>query len=332
MKYRYMSRVFSVRRSIAAFFILLVSLMLFGCEPPAKRDAARLAGDQSSMTELKRIEALLATKRPVTRLEMDSLQRLREQYPSSDLIRRLLVAAFIKREDWVAVERVISEIPEVDKTSADKLTLAKVYFKEGRFDDAAILLKAIPPGTPESTEAIALLGSAQFYSGDIDAAKATLESIQPNLISQKRGDELAILGTIYFRHGENQHAIDVLQKAAEISPDNISANSVLSRVYAATGDEPKAAAFRARLDAINEKVASEEKRRSRTAGLFYQLEDAYAAHDYDNVIGLVERIQPDADVNTKATLYQYLAAVYKAQGKEREATQALADAARLTQK
>ena len=50
------------------------------------------------------------------------------------------------------------------------------------------------------------------------------------------------------------------------------------------------------------------------------------------MIRLVQQIQPEADAHTKATLYQYLAAAYKAQGNEPEANRALAEAAKLTQK
>jgi len=85
-----MLRVLLTRRSIDAFFILLASLLMSACEPAVKRDDARLAADPSAVAELKRIDALLATKRPLTRLEVDSLERLRTQYTESRVVRDLL--------------------------------------------------------------------------------------------------------------------------------------------------------------------------------------------------------------------------------------------------
>jgi predicted Zn-dependent protease len=322
----------SFRLAAGSLLILLVSLCLFGCGSSVEREEKRLEADQTAVAELKRIAALLGTTRPVTRIELDSLESLRTQYPASPYIRQLMHGALIRREDWGGAEKVMLEIPEAERTAADKLTLAKIYVKLGRFGEAVQLLKTIQ-GTPaETVEATSLLGNAQFYIGDIDEARRNLEAVQAQLIAQKRGGELAILGTIYFRAGDNGRAIDVLQKAVDVAPENISVLSVLSRVYAAAGDDAKAAAVRARLEGVGAKIANDEKKRSRIVPLFYQLEDAYAARDYEKVVGLVEQIKPDADQRTTATLYQYLAAAYKAQGKESEANQALAEAARLTQK
>jgi tetratricopeptide (TPR) repeat protein len=315
-----------------ALFILLTSLSFYGCEPAADRDAVRLASDSAAMAEVKRIEALLGAMRPVTRLDVDSLRRMREQYPASTKIRQLLQGAFIKREDWEAAEKLISEIPDSERTSSDRLTLAKVYIKQGKFRESIDVLNQIEGTTAERLEAAALKGQAEFYTGNLDSAAISLESVRTDLIAQKRADDLAILGTVYLRRGERERAVEVLQKAVEAAPDNISANNALSRAYAAAGEEEKAASIRARLDSINDKIADAERKRSRIVPLFYQLEDAYAKGEYDKAMRLIHQIRPEADAATSATLYQYLAAVYKAQGKESEARQALADATKMTPK
>jgi tetratricopeptide (TPR) repeat protein len=314
------------------FLVLLTCLAFASCRPASENEARRLAEDAAATAELNRINTLLASHRPVTRLDIESLNGLRKKYPGSDVVRQLLQGALIKREDWAAAEAVVAGIPETERTTGDRLNLGKIYLKQGRFADAARVLASIPADAPEGIEIAALKGQAQFYGGETDAAVATLESIREDLILRKRADELAILGTIYFRRAEHLKAIDVLQQAVAIAPDNVAANNALGRVYTASGDNEKAEIYRQRLAAISERTAAAQKRKSRLVPLFYQLEDAYAAKEFDKVIAIVRQIEPEADDATKATLYQYLAAAYQEQGKDAEAKNALAEAAKLTQK
>lgn len=312
--------------------VLLVCFSASACQSAAEREASQIAADRTASNELMRINALLSSNRPVTSIDLDSITKLRAEYPNASVVRVLLQGVLIKREDWAAAEGIVVQTPENERTNPDRINLARIYFKQGKFLDAAGVLKTIRPDAIEGVEAAALLGQSQFYSGDLDEAAITLESIRNELVAQKRSDDLSLLGTIYFRRGDHAKAIETLQKAVEISPENISANSALSRAYAASGDDSRAEVYRRKLQSINIRVAAEEKRKSRVVPLFYKLEDAYAAKDFDKVIALVEQIQPDADDATKPTLYQYLAAAYQAQGKQAEATNALAEAAKITQK
>ena len=311
---------------------LLIVFGLISCGAEAARDSERLANDKTATAELNRLNSLLSSNRPVTRIDIESLNKLREQYPNSQAVRQILQGALIKRGDWAAAEKIIADTPDSQRTTPDRLNLAKIYFKQGKFSEASGLLKTISSNTNERVEATALLGQSQFYSGDLNEAATTFESIRNELVEQKRADDLTLLGTIYSRRGDHAKAIEILQSAVAVSPDNVSANNALSRVYAAAGDQSKAAALREKVETINARVAADEKKRSRLIPLFYQLEDAFAAKDFDKVIALVGQIQPEADDATKPTLYQYLAAAYQAQGKQAEAKNALAEAAKFTQK
>ncbi|MEO8041132.1 MAG: tetratricopeptide repeat protein [Acidobacteriota bacterium] len=312
--------------------MVATAFLLISCGAAKEPDAARLATDNAATAELNRVNAILASNGPITRADLDSLVKLREQYPNAAPVRQILQGAFIKREDWAAAEKIIADTRDNERTNSDRLNLAKIYFKQGKFSECADLLKAMPPNADEHVEILALLGQSEFYRGNLDEAGKSFESVLGDLVSQKRADDISLLGTIYFRRGDQAKAIETLQNAVEISPENISANSALSRAYAASGDDIRAEAIRKKLKSINIRVAAEEKRKSRVIPLFYKLEDAYAAKDFEKVVALVEQIQPDADDATKPTLYRYLAAAYQAQGKQTEANNALAEAAKLTQK
>ncbi len=313
-------------------FVLAPLFLFASCEPVHENDAQRLAKDTKATAELNRINTLLASQQPVTKLDVDSLINLRKEHPNSSVVRQLLQGALLKREDWAAAEELLSQVSDAERSRVDKLNLARIYIKQGRFAEATEFLKEFEAEDRDRVEVAVLLGQAQFYMGELDAATRSLESVRNDLLVQKRGDGLALLGTIYFRRGDNAKAIDTLQKTVDLVPENIAANNVLSRAYAAVGDGERSQMYRTKLEAINQRRAIDEKKKSRLVPLLYQLEAAYETKQYEQVIALVERIQPDADANTKPILYQYLAAAYTAMGEDDGAKRALAEAEKLTRK
>lgn len=316
----------------SAALILAALFGLASCGASAESDSQQLAKDAAATAELNRINAILSGNRAVTRIDLESLTNLREKYPNAPAVRKVLQGALIKRGDWAAAERVIEETPDSERTNSDRLNLAKIYFKQGKFGEASEVLTAISPGPDERLEVMSLLGQSRFYGGQSDEAVTSLEAVRAQLIEQKRGDDLAHLGLAYSRLGDNARARDTLLKAAEISPASLTAHSGLVRVHSALGDSAQAEVWSTKLRTLNDRIAADEKKKSRLVPLYYQLEDAYAAKDFDRVVKLVMKIQPDADDSTRAALYQYLAAAYRAQGKESEAQKALDDAARLTRR
>ncbi len=318
-----------LKGQLLASLLALMVITFAGCQADQESDDSKLTKDRNATVELNRINAVLASTQPVTRLDVETLAALRTRYPNATVVRQLYQGALIKRGDWAAAEQIISSIPEPQRTTADRLNLARIHFKLGRFHDAAEVLRRIQPGDAERLEVTGLLGQALFYEGKVDEAMGTLEGVRDQLLAQKRGDDLAVLATAYSRRGDHQRAIELLQKAAEAAPENVPVLNALSRAYGAAGDAAKAESTAMKLGEVNARVAEREKKRSRLVPLFYRLEDAYAAKDYERVIALVEQLQPESDDATKPTLYQYLAAAYKAQGKEAEARRALEAAANL---
>jgi len=307
-------------------------LCLLACQNKSESDAARLATDKSALAEIKRINTNLAGGQTVSQSDVDSLNKLREKYQASAEVRQSLQAVLIKRGDWAAVEKLIGETPESERTGDERITLAKVYFKLGRFQDAADTLKNLPPDRTTELETKSLLGQAQFYLGQTAEATQTIDSIWKQILAQKKTDEITLRGMIYFHQGNLDQAAETLKMATEIAPENVSANNALSRVYAAKGDAANAEIYLAKTQKVNEIAAAAEKKKSRLVPLFYRLEDAYKAKKYDEVISLARQILPESDEKNRAVLYQYLVGAYQAQGKTAEAQNAMADAARLSGK
>ena len=323
---------YKISRHLRLMTTAIFLLSLIACQSKTESDAALLAADKSALAEIKRINTNLAGGQTVSQSDVDSLNKLREKYQASAEVRQALQMVLIKRGDWSAVEKLIGETSENERTNDERITLAKVYFKLGRFQDAAETLKNLPPDQTTELETKSLLGQAQFYLGQPDEAARTIDSVWEQILAQKKTDEITLRGMIYFHQGNLDQAAETLKKAVEIAPENISANNALSRVYAAKGDTVNAEIYLAKTQRVNEIAAAAEKKKSRLVPLFYRLEDAYKAKKFDEVINLARQILPEADEKNRAVLYQYLAGAYQAQGKTTEAENAMADAARLTGK
>ena len=323
---------YKASQSIKLILTAVCLLGLIACQTKVERDAAALAADKPALAEIKRINTNLSSGQTISQSDVDALNKLREKYAASTEVRQALQAAFIKRGDWAAAEKLVGEIPESEQTNADRLTLAKIYFKLGRFQEAADTLGKLPPDKAIELEAKSLLGQALFYLGRTDEAAQTIDSIWEQILLQKKTDEVTLRGMIYFHQGNYDKAVETLKKAIEITPENISATNALSRVYAAKGDAANAEIYQTRTQRGNAFAAATEKKKSRLVPLFYELEDAFKSKKYNEVISLTRRILPDADEKNRAALYQYLAAAYQAQGNQTEANNALAEAAKLNGK
>lgn len=92
---------------------------------------------------MNRINTLLASQQAVTKLDVDSLINLRKEHPNSSVVRQLLQGALIKREDWAPAEELLSQVPVAELSTADKLNLARIYIKQGRFVEATEFLTAL---------------------------------------------------------------------------------------------------------------------------------------------------------------------------------------------
>lgn len=308
--------------------IALVVLFCTACQTAAERDAKLLAADNASLGELNRINAELGAGKAPSQRDIDALNAMREKYPASADLRTIMIAALNRRQDWGALEKVLAAIPDGEKTDTDRLNRARMYVRLGRFQEASDEVNTWVNGANQPEAAI-IKGQANFFLGNLDESATAFDAAWEALMSGKRAEEIAMRGIIFFRKGENDKAVETLTKALEFDGQNLSAISALGQLYAAKGDITRAEAFRARAERVYEELAAKEKKNARLVPLIYQLEDAFKAKNYNEVINTALQILPIADEKNKGAVYQYLAQAYQATGRPTDAQAALAEAEKL---
>lgn len=303
---------------------LAVSVFLFaGCQNAAQKEANLQAPDKA---ELSRIGQILSGGQAFTPQDFESLKRIREKYPDSVEVRNVYQSALVKRSDWESLVKLITEIPVSARKREDNLNLAKSYLKLGRYREEIDLVKPLVDTNPKDADYNSLLAFGYFHLGQTDEAAKYLDAVWDALLKNKKIDEINVRGLIWFRQKNYEKAIETFKKSLEIDADDISANNTLSRIYAAQGNTEQAEIYRVKTEKAQEAISENETKASRFVQLSYQLEDAWKAKRYDEVINLARQMLAGANEKNKPALYQYMAESYKALGKPDEAQKVLEEA------
>ncbi len=305
--------------------------MFTGCASRAERDQASFEADASARTEVRRIEAALARTQNIQQSELDFLKKLHAKYPAAAEVSSTLQAALQARQDWDALEKLLTEKPAAARTPGEQVNLAKVYIKLGRYRDASDILGAMADAAPQDLELNSLAGYALYYEGKYDEAARDFDRVWDALVAAKKIDELMMRGMIYFYKSDQERASEVLKKTVKINPDYIAGLNALSRVYAAKGDGAQADLYRAQAERAHARQTADEARRMRLTSRARDLERAFTAGRYAECIEIAHEMLQTADDAQKPALYQYLGQAYQATGKQAEAQAAFQEAARLQQ-
>lgn len=302
----------------------VVSVFLFAaCQSAAKKEANLQAPDK---TELSRIGQILNGGQAFTPQDFESLKQIREKYPDSVEVRNVFQSALVKRGDWESLVRLITEIPASARKREDNLNLAKSYLKLGRYREEIDFVKPLAEAAPKDADYNSLLAFGYFYLGQTDDAAKYLDAVWDAIVQGKKIDEISVRGLIYFRQKNYEKAIETFKKSLEINPEDISANNTLSRIYAAQGNTEQAEIYRVKTEKAQEAISENETKASRIVQLSYQLEDAWKAKRYEEVVNLARQMLAGANEKNKPALYQYMAESYKAMGKPEEAQKVLEEA------
>ncbi len=319
--------------SNARHCILLLCLAFFvSCQSAAEKETNLFAQDARAKSEISRINQVLSGGYPLTPADFESIKQIRAKYPNSIEVRNVYKSALIKRGDWETLAKLIEEIPAEKRIRDDNLNLAKSYIKVGRYQDEINLLKPLADANAKDLDYNSLLAHGYFYLGQTDDAAKYLDAVWSAILQNKKLDEINMRGMIYFRRKEYDKAIETFKKSLEINPADVSANNGLSRIYAAQGNAEQAEVYRLKTEQTQNAINANEAKASRMVQNSYQLEDAWRAKRYEEVINLVRQMLADASEQNKPALYQYLAESYKALGKPEEAQKALAEAQNSRQK
>ncbi len=309
--------------------IFLLCLTFFiSCQNAARTETP----DAKTKSELSRISQILTIGQPLTPQDFESIKQIREKYPNSVEVRNVYQSALVKRGDWESLAKLIVGIPATERKREDNLNLAKSYLKLGRYQEEIDFLKPFADVNQKDADYNSLLAFGYFYLGQTPEAAKYLDAVWDALLQNKKIDEINTRGRIYFRQKDYEKAVETFKKTLEINENDISANNTLSRIYAAQGDERQAELYRLKTEKAHESVGEGEAKASRFVQNSYQLEDAWKAKRYDEVINLARQMLADSGEANKPALYQYMAESYKALGKPDEANKVLAEAQNLKQK
>tara|TARA_R110002049_G_scaffold53223_17_gene149032 strand:- start:4838 stop:7639 length:2802 start_codon:yes stop_codon:yes gene_type:complete len=115
-----------------------------------------------------------------------------------------------------------------------KLYLVASYMAEGKLEQAQLIANQLYYDIPNSVEVARMFASLSIQQQDLSAAKETLGK----LLEQQQEDTMALgmLGTIAMMEGKGDEAIDYLQRLSELSPQNMSVQSMLSLARTMRGD------------------------------------------------------------------------------------------------
>lgn len=265
--------------------------------------------------------------------EFEEIRSIYKKYPNSESARQTYKSALILRDDWGALEDVLTKEDSSKLSNEDKKTLAKVYVKLGKFQRALGVINPLAEENPNDTELKGLAGLSYFNTGEMDEAGKQFDSVWDELIKNKSYQEISVRGIIYFRQNDLPKAIETLETALEINPRHVSTNNTLSRIYAKKGDVDKAEKYREKTTKAQEIIKNETFAKSKQVDKIYELEGAWKKKSYQEVISLSkEMLTSTTDKKQKSVLYQYLYKSYQALGMQTEAQNVLKQAQQLNQK
>jgi len=120
--------------------------------------------------------------------------------------------------------------------------LVETAMAENKADEALDMLRAEADKSPNNPDLRLALGNIAVRAGKYDIALAefnrVLNALDKN--SRQRGDVYMRLGETYRRKGDDAGAVQVLQKARELLPDNLMVISTLALTLDHTGRWPEA--------------------------------------------------------------------------------------------
>jgi tetratricopeptide (TPR) repeat protein len=170
----------------------------------------------------------------------DLLTKLERTNPDrSSKINPPLIEATMGAQRWADAERQIRKglkFNELDIVDL-KIKLGTVLMRQGKFDDAAVVLREAVEARPDSALANLDLGGTLLQTGSLDEAEALLRRAYEIKGSTMAGAQL-LLGTLYFQKKDYPKAIEAFTTYLRDLPDAPNAAQVreaIDKLRQATG-------------------------------------------------------------------------------------------------
>lgn len=164
-----------------------------------------------------------STNVPEPSLLPDPKDKIEEQ----NLLHAAMMAA--ESDEPAKARASLEKLLELDSTSVMALSqLGRLEIASGNYKKAIQYLQRAHELRPEDGALTVDYARAQAGDGDLSGATATLRaSLQAN---PNQFPARLLLGKIYFRAGNADAALDQLQDAAQLQPENVEARTALSQV------------------------------------------------------------------------------------------------------
>jgi tetratricopeptide (TPR) repeat protein len=134
--------------------------------------------------------------------------------------------------------------------------LGVAYLSDGQFKEARQSFQEVLRYNPNHTFSLYFLARLDLTEGDLENA---IRGFRLLLDQKPVADELYYLGSAYFRKGEMQEAVRVLEQAAALRSSDYRVHFLLARAYQKTGQSGKAEKHAA----LSDKLRDSYRRKSR---------------------------------------------------------------------
>ena len=147
--------------------------------------------------------------------DIDTLKKKGANWPMVGHIDGVLALQNQKTEEAKAIfQDVLSKAPEYPPT---QYMLSLVYFNDRNFQNAASLLEQYTEANPGQIQAGILYVNTLLQLNQLEKAQVVLNEFREEFPEDPR--VLAMLGNVYLRQGQTDLAIEILQQAVKIDPE-----------------------------------------------------------------------------------------------------------------
>jgi tetratricopeptide (TPR) repeat protein len=150
------------------------------------------------------------------------------------------------------------------------------------------------------------------------------------MIAAGRLNAYVIRALIHFQQGELPKAEALLTVLLEKDPSHVQAHHTLGRVLVAAGDVEGGHRHLDQATELRNQLTRKEQQGLRLSAMSQALRAAWQRKDYDACDRFITEMLVEANPQQQSQLYQQLAALRTAQGRQQEAREALEKAKQLS--
>lgn len=191
--------------------------------------------------------------------EQERFEELEEQFrgyfaifPNDRSLRKDFITLLMTKEKYKdAIQQILKYLPYRRKDEKTKRLLAICYRKTKQFRDAAILYKELLMKRPKSEEYIKSIAYCYEKMGKTEFAAEFLQRVMREL--KPTLSMLLILGSLFYKIDEEEKALEIFRKAADIAPNDGRAYRNIAIVYKNKGMKEMSDRFFKRAEHIEKK-------------------------------------------------------------------------------